>query len=797
MMLQKQPRALIDLALREEPIKFEYRNINNLKWDEILRHNCRTWQAPMTVHLPIHPCHSTVWVMVDSALDISCLPVFPELSEEDKEKRKNRDKNEVMLLQFAFDNPPFVPDARFSEIRLYEGRYPIAVASYYAWDIHYSMEYFCQPLDAGQNILWISVSVSNEDDKPRPVSVRTKVSFLPEGDAFDMHYVPFYRDAGKYLPCFRTSMENERIRLDGRQVGKIVPGGFDFKWEAERDFENKEYNRRFDYETPYFVPPPMRYRNVRHAIHFSTGVNAGESASFSMALLTDWPNISSLHLESLADAEPEEGRKVCLEHFKTAEEKDKASIQFPVQRWDDILFRMETSVRQMMLRPADKDYLIPLQGGTSARHFVWVWEAQSMLYPMLKLGHFGVVRDALRFIFSLQDSGYTPAGRLTTVKGAVGTTGPRWLNTTGSALGLASDYCMYSHDTEFIEEYLPAMFKAAGWIIGEITATRKLNEDGTRPPYYGLMPFGNATDGDIGYIVTATDSYTFMGLSRFSELLACLGHERADEIKRETEIYRNDIKKAVEYMTRPDGFIERKILTGDEKTYITRKFEYVSGAQKFFYTGVLDLDYEGFGGLKTYWEKNIADGPFMGRMDREVFYMGNSEYYWHDIYLKTGEWKKAFLAVQSYMKYGMTEETFLLQERFSKRNPAYTPWQPNGSGCGRMVDMIIKSFYFEEGRRAVLFPGIPFSWLKDSGRTVLNGLYVPGGRVSLEAKMGNDNECLLVLTGETTQAMPLRIEIPDFFTVVSAGMGVDGKKNVFSLLPGSLRAEFIVADAHK
>ncbi|HNS32384.1 MAG TPA: hypothetical protein PKN36_05365, partial [bacterium] len=172
-----------------------------MKWDEILRHNCRTWQAPMTVHLPIHPCHSTVWVMVDSALDISCLPVFPELSEEDKEKRKNRDKNEVMLLQFAFDNPPFVPDARFSEIRLYEGRYPIAVASYYAWDIHYSMEYFCQPLDAGQNILWISVSVSNEDDKPRPVSVRTKVSFLPEGDAFDMHYVPFYRDAGKYLPC--------------------------------------------------------------------------------------------------------------------------------------------------------------------------------------------------------------------------------------------------------------------------------------------------------------------------------------------------------------------------------------------------------------------------------------------------------------------------------------------------------------------------------------------------------------------------------------------------------------------
>lgn len=40
-----------------------------------------------------------------------------------------------------------------------------------------------------------------------------------------------------------------------------------------------------------------------------------------------------------------------------------------------------------------------------------------------------------------------------------------------------------------------------GWTVGELRATRKLNPDGSRPLHYGLMPFGCATDGDIGRIV--------------------------------------------------------------------------------------------------------------------------------------------------------------------------------------------------------------------------------------------------------------------------------------------------------
>ncbi len=784
-------------------MELEYRNINDMKWEQILRSNCRTWQSPMTVHLPIHPCHSPDWVIVDSALNVFSLPVFAGMSEEDKEKRKkNGEKNELMVVRFSLDEPPFVPDARFSNISLLEGRYPVALASYYAWDIHYKLEYFCQPLDACQSILWIRVTVENEDEKPRPVSVRANVSFLTESEALDMksvkynpEYAPLYSDAQQYIPCLRTSMDGERVNLDGRQVGRILPGSFAFEWEPEKNFSDENYNSNYNAAKPYFATPAMRYKNVRQAIRFSCGLDAGASGSFSIALFTDYRNITPMNLAHIGSAEPEKGRQYSVEHFKKQEKENRTEMQFPVQKWDDILFRMETSIRQMLLRPAGQKHLIPLQGGFNTRHWECVWEAMIMLRPMLQMGHFDIVRDALRFQFTLQDSKYAPKGKFVSIQGAIGSIGTPWLSTTGAALILASEYCRYSHDRDFMKQYLPAMFKAAGWIIGEIKATRKLDKNGSRPPYYGLMPFGMGTDGDFGYMVAKTDGFTYMGLAKFSKLLNELGHESAGEISKETEIYRKDIVRAVEGLVRSDGFIDRKIRTGGDK--IHKKFEYISGAQQFFYTGVLDIDYKGFESFMDYWEKNVADGPFMGKMDREVVYIGNSEYYWQDIYIRQGEWKKAFLALQAFMKYGMTEKTFLLQERFSKTNPAYAPYQPNGSACGRLLEMMFKSFYFENGQKAVLLAGIPFAWLRDNNRTALKGLYLPDGRISVEASMERDDRCRLILSAERPEAMPGEIEIPGFFDVISTVSGVEGKNNLYSLLPGAARAEFIIGDARK
>jgi hypothetical protein len=73
-----------------------------------------------------------------------------------------------------------------------------------------------------------------------------------------------------------------------------------------------------------------------------------------------------------------------------------------------------------------------------------------MLMPMLPLGWFAPVRSGLENIFTLQDGGHPPRGRLTSTAGAVGTTGPKWLCMTGGAISLAADYYRYSHDQAFL-----------------------------------------------------------------------------------------------------------------------------------------------------------------------------------------------------------------------------------------------------------------------------------------------------------------------------------------------------------
>jgi hypothetical protein len=771
-------------------MELEYKSINNLSWDEILRHNCREWHAPLTVHMPIHSEHSSDWIMVDPALNAARLRVLPgQYTGMPDEERKARKNLEVMMVQFALDDPPFVPDFHCTGVELEEGRLPVVRAWHYAADIKYVFEYFCRPLDRNQSILWITGTLSNEDESVRTACVRARVCFLPESEIFNHHYAPFYWDAGKYLPCPGVSLEGDKIIFNGKEAGKAIKGGFKLSWEEENTFRDEDYNRLFNCSRPYFVSPAMRVKDLRQAVCFSAELPPGESRGFAIAVLTDYENASESHLKTLASEEPGEGRKALTAHFRAGRDEKVARMECPAGRWGDIFIRMQTMINQMLVRFPGEPGLVPYQGGTTERHFVWVWEAVIMLEPLLSLGRFSAVREALEYIFSLQDGGCPPEGELTTTEGSVGTTGPRWLCTTGAALALASDYFRYSGDAEFLNEFLEKMFRAADWIKGEIRATRKMNPDGTRPPWYGLMPSGCATDGDIGHIVAKTDGFTFWGLNKFAELLNDKGHGRAGEFLREAELYRRDIEAAVKEMTKPDGYIERKILTGKEKK-IQRRFEFISGAQQLFYTGVLDVEYPGLKAFMEFFENNVADGPFLGRLDSEKIYIGNSECYWQDIYLKMGEWKKAFLTFQTYLKYGLTEETFLVQERFSKLNPAFTPWQPNGSGSGRVLEMMIKSFYFGNKGEAVLFGGIPFARLKDNERTAVKGLYTPGGRVSVEAEMLGDGKCRVILSADSPPAMPKKVKIPGFLRVESASGGLRSTDGVFSVPEGSLRAEF-------
>jgi len=405
------------------------------------------------------------------------------------------------------------------------------------------------------------------------------------------------------------------------------------------------------------------------------------------------------------------------------------------------------------------------------------------------------VREALKCLFELQDGGFPPEGRFTSLEGAIGTTGPRWMNSTGSAIALAADYIRCSRDKEFAEEYLPRILRGADWILREIRATRVLNPDGTRPATYGLMPFGCSTDGDTGFVIMFSDSYTWWGLDNVAALLTEIGHERAAELAEEAARYYSDIAAAIDHLARPDGRIERAIrVEGDD---ICTKFDLLVSAVHPAQIGAIDTDSDVFERFVEYAEKNVANGYFAGPMDRDVFYVGVNERAWQLIYLRRGEWKKAFAAAQNSLRYAITPGALLVQERFSKSNPAYTPWQPNGSGSGRAIEVILDSIYFEQGECVTILGGMPYAWLEDNGVTSVTGLRTPHGVVDIRAAVDGDC-CRVEISTQHTGKLPRTIRVPDHFSVKEASNGLTSRDNgYFDVSEGALSVSLTLVDGEK
>lgn len=741
-----------------------YATINRDSWATILTDNGESYVPPLTVHLPIQPVHHADFIHVDAALNVCRRRVIPKLSTGDSASWKAARSLETFVVQFAVDDPPLVPDFRATQLSLAEGKFPLAHADYYLCDFRYEFDYFCCPLNERQSVLWIGVAVTNEADTAKRANVRAKVNFQAESRIFDPHYVPFYWDATKWLPCDKVQLKENTICRDSAAIGRTIPGEWTLEWEAKKDFDAKRLPRYFNPGPEYRVAPSMRLASVQDVMHFSAELRPGEQKRFWIALLTDAEGATAVDRQRLAQAEPQKDRVAALKHFQSQFTPEHAALTFPTENWDRVFTELQLSTLQLLVQFPGEKSLMPTQGGSSERFFVWVWEAMFMLLPMLRLGHFEPVRRSLDFIFGLQDGGHPPEGELTTTAGAIGTTGPKWLNTTGSALVLATDYYLYSRDEKFLAEYLPKMLKAMNWIAGELRATRKLNPDGSRPLYYGLMPFGCATDGDIGRIVAFTDAFTFWGLEKAVALLEQARHERAAEFRRELEMYRADLMRAIEGMTRPDGYIERKILTGKEKR-IEPGFERICSAIILPYTGPLDIRSDRFHRFVAYFEEKLMDGFFTGRMTRDIAYMGIGEFSWHHAWLRLGEWKKAFAANRVNLRYGMTQDTFQVQERFSRTHANFTPWQPNGSGNGRILEMMLNCLYFEHDGMVTLLGGVPWLWLANNGVTALQNLRTPRGKVSLEARMLDRHRCRLTVRASGRGVLPSLVQLPDHFIV--------------------------------
>ncbi len=217
-----------------------------------------------------------------------------------------------------------------------------------------------------------------------------------------------------------------------------------------------------------------------------------------------------------------------------------------------------------------------------------------------------------------------------------------------------------------------------------------------------------------------------------------------------------------------------------------------------FFENVINNEekYDLFKKYIDYYENNVAVDYFMGKMDREIFYIIQCEHYWQPIYLMLGEWKKAFMTLQTCLKYGMSHDAHQTQERFNLRNPAFAPWQPNGSGNGRIIDMMLNALYFENKDEVTILGGVPFEYLISNRITTVKNLYTLTGCVNLVVKAIDDKHCQLELFSE--QVLPKKIRIPEYLNPEVRDRNVESiSGGVFKLVDNKRKITFLLTKSYE
>ena len=716
-----------------------YAEAENAAWGDVRLAAVPKGKPQLSAHIPLGLPGSSDLLVCDCAFNAWKLPVPPDMKTGDARTAEIRASLCVGLVSVALGEAPFVPEFRQTRWTRLKGGYPIVRGELDAQRRHYAFDYCTDPR-SGE--LYIRGTVRNAGPEPLDAVIRLKRSEPLEREACDYHYYTFRWDAERWGAGEATEppavVESDFDETAENDCWSLDDDAFCPKW--------------FICGAPYFIHPAMRIKKGGGCLRFSAHLQPGESRSFTVAAgFAEGRSASPQQVRTggspsvaaaAAGAEPgppgngavRRFDDICAAATRFWDARLTATADFGDARENDIFRSLQVCNLQLLLNPwkdPASPYLQPCQGGTSERFYVWVWEAMFSLRPMARLGHFAEVRKVLEFILRLQDGGCPPEGAFTTLAGAIGTTGPRWANTTGSALILAAEYIECSGDEDFARRHLDDLVRAADWILGETRATRRLRPDGTRETGYGLMPGCVVNDGDCGVFFATTDSYSYAGVRRLADILLRRGHPDGSRIDAECARYKEDLDRTVSEVQRDDGFIPR--LVGND---VGGSFEFrnIPGAFGLIFSGATDpATDERLARMVGFWEREHAKGPFLEPFDASISYIGNCESGLARYHALRGEWKRAYFARQAFMNYAMTRDLHVTAERYSEVDDGFTPWQPNASNNGRGLDMMAGRFLIDGGTRIVLLGGFaPF----ETGDVSIDGLHTRFGACSVCRRSG-------------------------------------------------------------
>ena len=724
-----------DVSFVERP---DYATAEAQSWSAIRAATRMAGVPQRTIHIPLGLPESDAVVYGDPAFNVFKLPVPADIRTRDPKSSEKIHAVRPTVLAVALGEAPFVVDWRQTVWTRRPGGVPIVRGEVEAMRRHYSFEYCTDPADGE---LYVRVTVRNTGPDASKAVVRLRRSNPVESEVLDYQYVGFDWDASRW------------------RTGSVLPppaivssAGWKVDDEASWNFPDTAYAMSgFICGSPYYVRPHLRLASGGGARRFETELQPNEERSF----------VVRAGFAERTGAKEKGFDEVCGEADRFWRSKRKVLADFGNARENDVFDGLQYATLQMLLNPW-KDPAVPClqpcQGGTSERFYVWVWEAMCEMRPMIRLGHFREVSKVLAFILRLQDAGCPPEGSFTALSGSIGTTGPRWANTTGSALLLASEYLTLSGDEEFAERNIGKLLRAARWIVGEVRATR--TGDG---PGCGLMPECVANDGDRGRFFTVTDSWSCAGLCAFAELLKRRRHPAAAELDAEARRYHDDLVRTVRQLQQPDGDIPRCIGAGGSPAFSFRNMPW---ALALFASGALSpLHDESMVRTMRRWERVGCDRTFVEPMDAYVKYIGNGESALARAYLERGEWKRAALARATFMQFALTRDLGVTSERYCETDAGFAPWQPNASNNGRALNMMADRFLLESRDKRILLGGFaPY----ELGDVSISGLKTLDGDFSLKCSWGR-----LSAKWSRPLAKGTRLVVPEHFRFRPEGAALE------------------------
>ena len=617
-----------------------------------------TWQKPKTTKLYLHPPLSERIALL--CPDMKLL----DLSLRDDGTHVGQDGIGVIFLHgeelcgFDADGTVFRP---------VEGGIPIYEAKN-GDGVQVGLEAFCN--FERDPTVFFKVTVTNHTDR----AVCDKIAVMPrsgrETYMLNQHqegYSPYRPNYKNWFMLKRTwrACEDGLFATDGAGALRLYADGLDVCW-----LWDDPKGRKFAASDCFAV----NYR-----------VEAGRSVSFCGALRTgnviphfDYEAEKELAYSAWGDI---------LDGIKIAPDTDDERYLAPFRH-------LAVQLTQMLARYEGSELVATRQGDVG--RFIWPYEAVQVINILDRIGLSDNTFEALRYFC---ERWFVSEGE---DRGKIGSRAG-WDNFTGSVIWGISEHLKRVCDRSELEYFLPYLLAMRDWI-------QKMRFLPREKGCMGIFPAGKGSDwADVAQFWTFTDSHNAMALRSMSAMLELYSHPEAAvtrEIYRDyariIEAIRDELRRGHET---DEAFIlphQLGVPFEDSENYSY----YTDGAPYLLYTGfiqpgsVLHRQMEDFFRRRGQFENGLTgrmtscssmwDEAYFGGYG-DVWYTMQSETYWVKAWMACGERWRAFGTLQSLMEYGMTEE-YAVAERYCSINKWYSPWQPNGSGSARFIEMLLECF---------------------------------------------------------------------------------------------------------